>query len=262
MRRFGIRVLSEARRPPADTVQLLHRLADEIEPDDPSLEGWYRDYATTHLERLAFDVDLVAATVAGDARLLEIGSTPPLFTAAMTARGFEVGGVDLRPERFGRAIARAGLDIAACDIEREPLPFDDGTFDAVVFFEIFEHLRINPIVTMREVRRVLCSGGTLLLSTPNLRSFNGLFNFVVRNKCYSCTSDVYSQWEKLDTIGHVGHVREYTSREVVEFLQRVGFRPRTIVYRGRYDGLLRRGVTALMPQLRPFMTLVAEVAPG
>ncbi len=258
MRRFGLRVGKEPRQPRAETVELLRGVAETITPDDTSLSGWYQDYADTHLRRLAFDVDLVRGQVAADARLLEVGSTPPLFTAAMAQAGFDIRGVDLRPDRFGTAITTLGLDVATCDIENEPLPYGDGAFDAVVFFEIFEHLRINPIATLREVRRVLDEGGRLLLSTPNLRSLNGLFNFVVRNKAYSCTSDVYTQYEKLEKLGHMGHVREYTPREVVEFLQRVGFAPTSIIYRGGYDEWIRRGITVLVPSLRPFVTVVAD----
>ena len=176
----------------------------------------------------------------------------------MKRSGFDIEGVDLDPERFGDAISRLGLSVVACDIEREPLPFEDGSFDAVVFFEIFEHLRINPISTMRDVHRVLRSGGQLLLSTPNLRSFNGLLNFVLRNKSYSCTSDVYTQYEKLDTLGHMGHVREYTSREVVEFLARIGFESTRLIFRGGYDDAVRRVVTAAAPTLLPFMTVIAR----
>ena len=242
------------------SVALIDEVSRVIGPDDSSLSQWYESYVDSHRDRLAFDVDIVTRHLPEGARLLEIGSVPPLFTGAIKKLGYDVRGVDILPERFASAIDRIGVDVVNCDIESERLPFGDGSFDAVVFFEIFEHLRINPIFTLREMHRVIADDGALLLSTPNLRSLNGLFNFVVRNKSYSCTSDVYAQYEKLELLGHMGHVREYTFREVREFLQKVGFQLTTVIYRGKYQNFLKRLTITLVPQLRPFLTVVAKKA--
>jgi SAM-dependent methyltransferase len=143
-------------------------------------------------------------------------------------------------------------------VETEAVPFDSRSFDIVLFNEIFEHLRIDPIFTMREVQRVLVPGGRLLLSTPNLRSFRGLRNLVVRNQGHAASGGVYDQYEKRETLGHMGHVREYTTREVAEFLARVGFLVERMVFRGGHG----RGVVGLAerlaPSLRPFFTVVAR----
>jgi SAM-dependent methyltransferase len=165
--------------------------------------------------------------------------------------------VDVKPERFAKAVASLGLDVTRCDVETETVPFAAETFDAILFNEIFEHLRINPIFTLGEVHRVLRPGGTLLLSTPNLRSFRGIRNLLLRNQGHAVSAGVYRQYEKLETLGHMGHVREYTTREVSEFLARIGFRADKVLYRGGHGrgfvGLAER----LAPSLRPFFTLVA-----
>lgn len=46
------------------------------------------------------------------------------------------------------------------------IPFDDNTFDVVVSFETIEHI-VDYHGFMKEVKRVLKPGGTLILSTPN-----------------------------------------------------------------------------------------------
>jgi SAM-dependent methyltransferase len=190
--------------------------------------------------------------------VLEVGSVPLLFSAALAATDYRLTGVDLDPSRFSAAIERLGLDIQTCDIERSPLPFEGGLFDAVVFNEIFEHLRIDPIFTVSELGRVLRPGGQLLLSTPNLRSLSGLVNFLLRGRGYGLSADPWDEYTKLRKLGHMGHVREYTTSEVTRFLDNSGLTPRRIIYRGRYRPLLARLATGVLPGLRPFFTVVAS----
>jgi len=241
----------------AEHLDQIDRLADRIEPDDPAIAGWYHHYHREHARRLAGDVALVSRLAAPPARLLDCGSVPLLATAALASRGYRISGVDIAPARFAGAIRSLRLDVRQCDIECEPLPFADGTFDGVLFSELFEHLRINPIATMREVRRVLRAGGRLVLSTPNLRSFRGARNLLLRDRGHAVSPGGLRQYEKLETIGHMGHVREYTLTEVVELLDHVGLRVDEVIYRGGHGKGLVGLAERLFPAWRPFFTLVA-----
>jgi SAM-dependent methyltransferase len=250
-------------------------------PDEGTRKGrtrGYYGYVEAHTDRLATDLDLVRRHARPGSAIVEVGSTPLVLTTAMVDAGYLVTGVDIKPSRFAETIADVGLDIRECDVETQPLPFGDDTFDLAVFNEIFEHLRIDLPFTLREVLRVLTPGGVLLLSTPNLRSLLGLFNYLVRGRAYSCSGDIFRQYKKLQTVGHMGHVREYTAVEVREFLQRVGFNVEETIFRGDYEQTFHRAarsnprlrryakpatVTARMavhalPRLRPFMSVVAR----
>ena len=248
---------AEPWRFPERRFALLDEVAPRIQPDDPALEDWYERYCRQHRKRFAADLDLVDRHVERGARVLEYGAIPLVMTAALAAYEYKVSAVDVAPERFANAISNLGLDVAKCDVETDDVPFATGTFDAVVFNEIFEHLRINPIFTLREAYRVLKPGGLLLLSTPNLRSLRGIRNLVLRNQGHAVSAGVYEQYEKLRILGHMGHVREYTTREVSEFLRRIGFGLDKVVFRGGHG----RGVVGLAerlaPWLRPFFTLIA-----
>jgi SAM-dependent methyltransferase len=240
------------------TLRRLNRLATIIEPDSRELAVWTENYFREHGRRLAVDLELVQRSFEHGSRLLEYGAVPPLVTAALAELEYRISGLDIAPERFASAIANLGLDVRACDVEHEPVPFPDESFDGVLFNELFEHLRINPIFTLSEALRVVRPGGRVLLSTPNLRSFRGLRNLVLRNQGHAVSGGIYRQYEKLTTLGHMGHVREYTTREVTDFLTRIGFEVEEIVFRGGHGhgvvGLAER----LAPSLRPFFTAIAS----
>lgn len=256
--RSTVRRESESWRRSEKDLALLADLAHRIEPDDASLEAWFTKYFEQHQQRLAADLEIIRRHVEPGSRILEYGAIPLLMTAALAALDYKVHAVDIQPQRFAAAIADLGLDVTRCDVESEPVPFAGGEFDAVLFNELFEHLRIDPIFTLREAFRVLKPAGVLLLSTPNLRSYRGIRNLLVRNQGHAVSAGVYEQYQKLETLGHMGHVREYTTREVQDFLGRVGFRLEAIVYRGGHG----RGVVGLAerltPSLRPFFTAVAR----
>lgn len=253
---------SEPWRCSEGSLRLLDQVAGRIQPDDRSLDSWFSHYCREHRRRLAGDLRIVERRLEPGARVLEYGAIPLLMTAALADLDYEVSALDVGPERFSRAIASLGLDVVKCDVETQPAPFAADTFDAVLFNELFEHLRINPVFTLGEVHRVLRPGGSLLLSTPNLRSFRGVRNLLLHNQGHAASADVYRQYEKLATLGHMGHVREYTTREVGEFLAHVGFRVDAVIFRGGHG----RGVVGLAERLapawRPFFTLVATKGPG
>ena len=60
----------------------------------------------------------------------------------------------------------------------------------------------------------------------------------------------------------MGHVREYTTKEVSDFLSRVGFRVDEIVYRGGHGKGLVGMAERLAPSMRPFFALVASKPAG
>jgi len=78
--------------------------------------------------------------------------------------GNEVTGVDVDENALGHA-ANRGLRTVWGDVE-EPLPFEDGSFDAVVVGEILEHVRF-PDEVISEIARVLKPAGVVVGSVPN-----------------------------------------------------------------------------------------------
>jgi SAM-dependent methyltransferase len=244
--------------PSAAALRMIDACARDVAPEEAGLSAWHEDYLANHRIRIAHDLDIINREIPKSTSIVEFGSIPLVLTAALRSCGYQVTGCDIHPDRYASSIEAMGLNVVECNIETEKLPFADASFDAVVFNELFEHLRVNPIFTLSEVLRIMKPNGVLTLSTPNLRSLDGIRNFLFHDRAFSCASNIYLEYQKLQTIGHMGHVREYTRTEVVEFLQTIGFAVTAIVYRGEYDQRLKRGLITLLPSLSPFITYVAR----
>lgn len=154
--------------------------------------------------------------------VLELGPYPYHLTYLLNDKGYDVIGLDINPNRDAGAVgqhAASVADIRECDIERDTFPVDDDSVDNVLFTEVLEHLRINPLHTLREIKRVLKPDGRLLMTTPNLTSITNIDSYLSTGMI----TDIYDAFETLETRGHMGHVREYTAAEVRSLLEQTGF---------------------------------------
>ncbi len=87
----------------------------------------------------------------------------------MTQKKLNVGcGKDIRSGWINLdAHQLPGVDIVH-DIEKEPLPFEDNTFDFVLCRNILEHIEYIPV--MKELHRIMKSGGSLIIRVPHFTS--------------------------------------------------------------------------------------------
>lgn len=96
-------------------------------------------------------------------RLLDVGC----YTASDTAQWAEAAnvlfGVDVDP-----AVRRGDRRVLRCQASAAALPFPDAVFGVVTCSEVIEHVPADLERPMlEEIRRVMTSDGTLLLTTPH-----------------------------------------------------------------------------------------------
>jgi len=109
---------------------------------------------------------LDAASVESGTRVLDLATGPGYVAGRAAERGATVVGVDVAPAMISVA-ARLNprLDFRTADVHE--LPFDDGSFDAVVGNFVVMHLG-RPEQAMAEFGRVLRPGGSLALTAWDL----------------------------------------------------------------------------------------------
>lgn len=97
-------------------------------------------------------------------RVLDVGCGRGFVGEVVEGLGGTYFGVDL-------VRSRGGFRLALADGAR--LPFGDGTFDALLCIDVFEHMP-DLTAAAREMRRVLRPGGSLFLSAPNYGNVAGM----------------------------------------------------------------------------------------
>ncbi len=105
------------------------------------------------------------------------------------------------------------------NIEEDPFPYDDASFDVVLFCEIIEHLLKDPFSVLKEIKRVLKPGGILILTTPNASRLENVAKIV-------SGANIYDSYSAFGPYGR--HNREYTKDELSTMLDYLGFSMDTI----------------------------------
>ncbi len=153
-------------------------------------------------------------------RLLEVGCGAGHFLAAAARHGFEAWGTEI--SRSGIALLEGrGLRVLAGALPELDLP--DQHFDAVVLFEVLEHLE-DPGRYLCECARIVRPGGGLLVTTPNFGSLSRRL--------------LGERWRVVDP----EHLVLFTARGLGAALERSGFRCLSLASRNVDPTELLRGL--------------------
>jgi SAM-dependent methyltransferase len=185
-----------------------------LEPPLPSREYYEslwsalpRDAQPAMFERRrAFLLDHIDA---GE-RVLDAGCGDGAFLAELAAAGALPVGIEIAEEPLRRAAdANPGAELHRVPIDG-PWPLADSSFDAVWAGEVIEHVA-DTARWLSEARRVLRSGGRLLLSTPAHDPLTRI-GLALLPRRFDAHFDPRGD-----------HLRFYTRRTLRELLQDMGF---------------------------------------
>jgi SAM-dependent methyltransferase len=217
---IGEEVIPPRRR--YDEIVAFVRSVDQPDKD----ASWYLE---VHVPRIGRTLGLVPPPNSSG-RILEMGAYMQMTPALQCVLGYkEVRGAYYGP--MGRidekSVSVGGKEVFRCsidlfDAEKDRYPYADGHFETVLACEIFEHLLHDPMHMLLEIRRVLEEGGTLLLTTPNVASFTAVARALEQSgnpQLYSKYTDPRGEYAATE----IGHMREYTPKELREAVESAGF---------------------------------------
>jgi SAM-dependent methyltransferase len=173
-------------------------------PANPSLHypaGYWHEPAAleTIYRRLVLrdHVGFVRRALGSGRRVLDVGCGSGFFLSEL--RPAYAVGLDASTRAAALAWRRHRIPSLAADLARAP--FSDGSFDLITMFHVLEHLS-DPPAYVRAARRLLASGGKLVVQTPNFDSW----------QCRVCGP----RWIGLDAPRHLFDFRLADLRRLLE----------------------------------------------
>lgn len=101
-----------------------------------------------------------------------------------------------------------------------PSPFDPESFDFVIFMDVLEHLKLPPGRTIVTLASLIKQGGALVLTAPNLARYENIAKLIGGKSILEAFREDLP--DEADVTDHVGHIREYTIAEVIEYVENSG----------------------------------------
>lgn len=147
-------------------------------------------------------------------RLLDVGCGNGIFLELFLGQsGWDVMGIDPSPNVVARCTEK-GIRTVQAPIETFSDP--DG-FDVITLWEVIEHV-FDPLAVLRRCRDLVCHGGVLVLTTPNI----GGFDYLVLGS------------DSTNVLAPV-HLNYFDPRSLTRMLETAGFTRVEITTPGRLD---------------------------
>jgi len=139
----------------------------------------------------------------GDARIEKIIHLTEVFT---TGNILELGAKERSIKQHFCDLSYKTADIEpGCDLTfdcNKDFPIEEATYDTVIAGDIIEHVK-QPSRFIEEVHRILCPGGVLILSTPNVMRNWQAYMRDDHISLLSCDEVLYLMRKKKFIIAHV-----------------------------------------------------------
>lgn len=160
-------------------------------------------------------------------RVLDVGSGGGILVSLLNLLGHEVHAVDFFDRSQNSTYLMHSISFKICNVEADPMPFDDGYFDAISCCQTFEHFTHSHLPPLMEMKRILATGGVMEIDVPNA--------VCLRNRSRMLRGK-HITWDYLEHYVHVQpslykgrdyypnrHNREFTKKELEQLFDAAGF---------------------------------------
>lgn len=113
--------------------------------------------------------------------ILDVGCGFGGLGRELRSRGFsDLYGIEINPDATSK-LQGIYSQYWIGDIEKLALPLPEGSLDCIIFADVLEHL-VDPWVALHRYLRLLRSGGTVIISVPNVRNVALLYRLLVKGR--------------------------------------------------------------------------------
>ena len=206
--------------PPGETERSLRDYLLQFREEDELTNRDRVNYFDAAFMRFLYTLQLVPD---GNGRLLEVGAHPYFISLLLRrftsyqinyTNYFGKSYLDSFQRLIGSDNQQIEFEFSNVNIEEQPLPYEDNTFEVALLCEVLEHFAIDPLQALKQIKRVLKPGGVFILTTPNVARLENVARLLAGHNLY----DPYSGY------GLYGrHNREYTVDELRQLLEYLGF---------------------------------------
>lgn len=191
-----------------------------------------RQFAWADTERCLAAADLGRPVIqaSGEPRVLDVGAGYLYMTStfrmvfgervALSTLEHPARSGTLSNERFVRALKELRVELRTADLARDEMPWEDESFDVVLFCDVIEHMEptvVPPVV--ERLGRLLRPGGRLVISSPNLAAFCRLASLAFGRGAIQAAA-VPLEYAG----GTYGHIRLYGRVDMEELTVETGLR--------------------------------------
>ncbi len=196
-----------------------------------------REYMHESTQRFSFILSLLEKEFSHKKRLkiLEIGADPfgltalilelwgsrvELFCAVRSSEVWPGHSNLMERKHYWIKSASRVFKVPACEfnVERATFPFQDKSFDLVLFTSVIEMLIYSPTHAIMQIHRVLKKDGVLILNTPNALKIQRLFRHLLnmRSEFPYSGYGVYGRPNRLFTLPELEKLLQGCNYEIVE----------------------------------------------
>jgi len=142
--------------------------------------------------------------------ILEVGCAEGMTGKELKKRpGLFVAGIELNKD--AAELARSELDdVVVGNIEEIDIPYNESSFDCVIFADVLEHL-VDPLAALKKTNKVLKNDGSIIMSIPNVQFYGVVHQLVEGNWTY-----------QKEGILDETHLRFFTLKEIEKLIEDAG----------------------------------------
>ena len=155
--------------------------------------------------------------------ILDIGKSA--FASALKLKYECIDTLGLQDDMISRAGTHYKFDLNNT-IDKLLWRSDIPKYDIIIFAEVIEHLYISPNYILKFLHSILNKDGFLFLQTPNAVALHKRIKMLFGINPYELIRE---------NVNNPGHYREYTKKELINYLEKNGFSIESCTFNNYFD---------------------------